>query len=59
MQIFDKCICPIKICLCWGIIAGACRVTNQALSSLQDKLVRVGDGEQRWGLFQAVKPSSG
>ena len=26
---------------------------------LQDKLMRVADGEQRWGLFKAVKPSSG
>ena len=31
----------------------------QALLFMQDKLVRVGDGEQRWGLFKAVKPSSG
>lgn len=31
----------------------------QAFLFMQDKLVRVGDGEQRWGLFKAVKPSSG
>ncbi len=26
------------------------------VSGWQDKLVRVGEGEQRWGLFQATKP---
>lgn len=32
---------------------------NAIEAGWKDKLVRVGDGEQRWGLFKAVKPSSG
>ncbi len=31
---------------------------NAIVGGWQDKLVRVADGEQKWGLFTAVKPAA-
>ena len=31
---------------------------NAIVDGWQDKLVRVADGEQKWGLFTAVKPAA-